>query len=481
VTVTAAAQVDPGKTASATIDLVASANARLRGRYAFSYQGFGLNEPSTCSGFFVADGAGAITSGVVDRTWLYPPGGNLLNEPFLGGTYYVLPDGRGIMNWSFGFGSVTFSFILDATGERAFLQPFYDTTTKMTGIILRQDNAPFSNSAIAGDYVFLFNGTDNNSQRIAAVGRLQANGSGNATGNIDINNGATLKTNLGMTATYTVGANSRGTMAITIPTLGTFSYSLYVVSQGRFFLQSIDTVTGSAPMLAGEVLKQSGGPFSNASLNGTSVFDLIGRPGSNQALVSVGLLTADGNGNITGVADINNNNSISANIPYTATYNIDANGRGTLASATLPDMIFYLVRPGTALLMEAPGSDVQAGSFEPQSPLPYGNAFLIGQYASSGSTPPPYANNATVTGTVVWSVPGSYTHTVDINSTSGGLVSGATGSGTTSVAPNGRVVVSSGGGTAYMYLISPVKYVEILGTGFPTSPDDQKHLYKAEQ
>lgn len=481
VAVTATSKVDPGKSASATVDLVDSANARLKGRYAFLFQGYGLNEPGGVSGFFIADGAGNITDGRFDRTWLYPPGGNLTDASILGGAYLVSSDGRGFMTWNFIQGTVTFAFVLNATGEKAFLQSFYDTSTKNTGTFLRQANAPFSNSAIQDNYVLLFNGTDNNSQRIASVGRLQADGNGNVTGNLDINDGASLHNYPGMTATYSVGANSRGTMTITVPALGTFSYALYVVSQDRFFLQSIDPVTGSAPFLAGEVIKQSGGPFSNASLNGTSVFDLVGRPGPNQAKVSIGLLTGNGSGNITGVADINNNNVISANTSYTATYTIDSAGRGTLASSTLPGMIFYMVRPGAALLMEAPGSSVQTGSFEPQSPLPYSDALLIGQFANGTSMPPPYANNAAVTGAVTWSVPGIDTYTDDINSTVGGLVT-SPGSGKTSVASNGRVIVSgTGGGTAYQYMISPVKYVLILGAGLPTDPDDQKLLFRAEQ
>lgn len=481
VTVTARPQADPGKSSSAAVTLLESSYARLTGRYAYYYQGYGLNEPGTCSGYFVADGFGHITGGVLDRTWLYAPGVNLADEPIPGGTYSVYPDGRGTMTWNFPFGAVTFSFALNAAGETGLFQAFYDSSTKTTGTFVRQDDPPFSASDIQGDYVFLLNGTDNDSVRMAALGRISADGGGTLTGTLDVNYGTSAQTGLGLTGSYAVGSNGRGTATLTIGTLGTFSYALHAVSGDRFILQSIDTVMGDVPMLGGWALKQSGGPFSKASLHGTAVFDLIGRPGPDQARVSVGLMIPDGNGAVTGIADINNNNVISANTPFTATYDIGANGRGTLASSVLPDSIFYLVRPNTGLLMEAVGSPVQTGSFEPQSAMTYGDEVLIGQYVSGGSTPPPYFNNGTVTGVVTWNTPGSYTHTIDINSTTGGLVSGSSGSGTTSVAANGRVVVSSGGGTAYMYLVSPVKYVEILGTGFPTSPDDQKHLYKAEQ
>jgi hypothetical protein len=74
-----------------------------------------------------------------------------------------------------------------------------------------------------------------------------------------------------------------------------------------------------------------------------------------------------------------------------------------------------------ALLLETAGSTVQVGSFEPQLPLTYNNALLIGQFIGAGPTPPPY-------GIVSYDGTGIYTATLDINSATAGLVSGVSSS-----------------------------------------------------
>ena len=489
VTVTATSQADPGKSASATVELVASAdsyaNGQLNGTYAFFYQGFGANVPGQCAGIFSADGHGNITYGVLDRTWPNSVGGNLVSQPFTG-AYTVGNDNRGTMSWSGIWGVVTFAFALNATGDKATMQAFFDSaSTHMLGTFVKQDLSSFNNGGLQGDYAFQLLGNDSTYGRQAGVGRLHADGNGNITaGNIDLNDGVTVTSNTTFTGSYSVSLNSRATVSLTVSGVGTLNYVAYVISAKEFFLFSIDPITSNTPMMGGTAYLQSGGPYSNTSLNATTVFDLLGMPAANQPRVSIGLLTGDGNGHITGIADVNNNNTMSLNAAYTANYAIDASGRGTVTSSSgaLPSMIFYLVSPNKALLMEAPGAGASVGMLEPQVQLPYGNALLIGQFASGGPNPPPYAANGTVTGTVLYDGLGSYMVTIDINSVSGGLVSPSSTNNPYSVAANGRVVYTPmGGGAAYAYLISPVKYVEILGTGFPTSTDDQKHLYISEQ
>ena len=486
VTVTATSQADPGKSATATVELVPADNAKLNGHYAFFYQGFAANVPGQVIGTLVADGHGNITSGICDRTWPTSAGGNLINAPFTG-TYTVGPDNRGTMSFNGSWGVVTFAFALNATGDKAFMQPFFDSaSTHMMGTLVKQDDSAFNNLAINGNFAFQLLGADSTYARRATLGRIHADGSGNITaGNMDINDGATVTNNTGILGTYTVAANSRDLMDLHVPGLGVFRYVIYVISSDRFFMSSIDTIAPGSPMLGGEAFEQTGGPFSLASLNTTTVFDLLGGiPASKQAKASIGLLTADGKGNIAGVADINNNNTLTLNTSYTATYSIDTTGRGfiTTNSVTFPSAIFYLVNPNKALLLEAPGATVQVGSFEPQTQLPYSNALMTGQFISGGPNPPPFAANGTVTGTVWYDGAGNLGATIDINSVSGGLVMGTGPAGNCTTAANGRAVINSfGGGGAYMFLISPVKYVEILGIGMPTSQDDQKHLYKTEQ
>jgi hypothetical protein len=434
---------------------------------------------------FVADGDGNITSGVIERTWPDSVGGNLSNVPFTG-TYAMYNDSRGSMTFSGTFGDVTYAAALNAAGDKAFMQAWFDSaTTHVMGTFEKQDPSALNNGGINGDYVFQLAGNDSTYARQSAVGRLHADGNGNITsGNLDLNDGVNVTQNIGFTGSYSVASNGRTTITLTVSGVGTLNYVGYVISANKFYLMSSDTITASTPVMGGTAYLQNGGPFSNASLNTTTVFDLLGMPAANAPRVSIGLLAGDGKGNITGITDVNNNNTMTLNASYTATYAIDSTGRGTImsTSAAVPSMIFYLISRNKALLMEAPGAGSALGMLEPQAPLPYGNALLIGRFVSGSSNPPPYAANATVTGRVDYDGVGSYSLTLDICSVSGGLVSPSSAGNQYSVSSSGRIVPTPvGGGTAYAYMISPVKYVEILGTGAPTAPDDQKTMSVNEQ
>jgi hypothetical protein len=479
VTVTVTSQVDPGKSASATVEIMPDYNSKLNGTYSYLYQGFALDVPGITCGTFTADGQGHITYGVTDRTWLDYVGGNLLNASFTG-TYSIGYDNRGTLYLSSAaFGSVTLAFVLDAAGDMCFIQPFFDVSTRLLGTFVKQDVSVFDNSGVQGDYVFQWLGATYGSNRLGALGRLHTDGFGNiSSGTLDINDGTSAQTGLGLTGTYSVSGNGRGTLTLTISSLGTFHYVIYVLTSDSFFMSSTDDVTSTVPMWSGTALKQSGGPFSNASLLGTGVFDLLGRPAADQATASVGLMTSDGNGGITGLADINTNGALSANTAYLGTYSIGVDGRGTFSSSTLPGMIFYIVSPGKAFLMEAPGAAVQLGSLEPQVQLTYGTGALLGQFVE-GTGVPPYAANQVLTAVLWYDSAGNISWDADVNSSVGGLVSG-TGSGVVaSVAANGRGVLTDAfGNHGYLYLVSPLKFVEIQGPIPQQTMPDQNLLFR---
>jgi hypothetical protein len=484
VTITATSQVDLGKSAISTVKIVPFENAKLSGTYGFLYQGFSLNAPAQVAGTLVADGQGNITIGVFDRTWPASAGGNLLNQNFTG-TYSVTPDNRGTMTWTGTWGTVEFSFAINGNGDKAFLQTFYDSNTRMTGTMFKQDTSAFANSAVQGDYVLQLCGTDDTGDRVASLGTLHADGSGHITaGNLDINDGSSILSNLSFTGTYSVHSNSRGTLSLTISSLGTFNYSIYVIAADRFLVTSTDTISTNASMLSGPARKQSGGPFSLASLSGTSVFEMHGTPSSTAAQVDVGLLTSDANGHITGVYDENKNNgaNYTANTAFTATYTMASNGRGTLTSSTIPDGIFYLVSPNVGLFLQEPAGAVLAGSFEPQTAITYSNATLIGPF-SFGIVSQLLNNIISTTGVTYYDGAGYFTATEDDNAPSIGLMGSGQGGGTYVVGANGRAYFApNGGGSAVSYMVAPTRNVEILGP-YPSNipPDDRTMLSFVEQ
>jgi hypothetical protein len=480
VTVTVTSQVDPSKTATSVVTLRSSSLGKLNGVYAYLYQGFVLNAPATTAGVFVADGQGNLSQGVGDRTCPDSVGGNLTSASFTG-TYQVGADNRGFL-YLHGpaIGDVTLAFALDAAGDMAFVQPFMDASTRLLGRFVKMDLPVPDNSAIQGDYVFQWLGADVNGNRLGALGKLHANGYGTiTTGSVDINDRTSVQQDLALSGTYSVSLNGRATMTLTVASVGTIHLLAYVLAPDRFFMTSIDPVTTTAPMWSGTAFEQSGGPFSNASLQGTGVFDLLGRPATAQAVTSLGLMTGDANGNLSGLFDSNTNGTVTTSASYAATCSIRSDGRGALTSTTIPNLEFYLVSPGKALLMGSGGVAVDLGFLEPQAAMAYSTPALAGQYAESAPTAPVHPAHLTLTAAASYDASGDFTYNMDVNSSVAGLVS-AWGNGlVTSMAANGRGVLGdSAGNHSYLYMISPMSFIVLEGYIPQQTMADQNLLYR---
>ncbi len=479
VTVTATSDVDPARSATATVRILSGNAGKLNGAYAFLYQGFALGAPGATAGMFVADGQGHLTYGISDRAWPDAVGGNIVGARFTG-TYAIGDDNRGLLSLhSATFGDVTLAFALNAAGTEAFVEPFFDAGTRLLGTLVKLDLAALDNSAITGDYAFQWLGADAAGNRRGALGQLHADGYGAITaGRLNVNDGTSVLEDLSLTGTYSVSGDGRGTMTLVVPTVGTIHLVAYALTKDRFFMLSIDPVSASVPMWSGPALAQDGKPFSNASLQGTGVFDLLGRPAATQARTGIGLLTSDVGCSVSGVLDTNVNGTVATDTPYTGTCSIRPDGRGTLTSATLPPMIFYVVSPGTALLMGAPGAAVDLGVLEPQLPAPYNPTALVGRFAEGASVPPPYDGNLVLTGVVLSDPSGGFTWTLDVVSSTSGLSSGGSTALVSSVGAGGHGVLTDGSGNrSYLYMMSPMSVVVMEGYVPQQAMVDQNLLY----
>jgi hypothetical protein len=128
---------------------------------------------------------------------------------------------------------------------------------------------------------------------------------------------------------------------------------------------STGTATGQADLQDPTFFKVSG-------LSGTYVFDFGGVHGSS-TLSQIGEFTSDGLGNITsGLMDTNDGGVISPQVPFTGSFVVNSNGRGTATFGTL-NFSFYIVSRGSAKFV---GTDSQttvgavAGVTTQQSPSP---------------------------------------------------------------------------------------------------------------
>ena len=478
--VTATSVVDPGKSARAEVTLQSANNAAISGAYVHLNRGHSLGFWGVSGGAFMADGAGSL-SGVLDRGVSASWGGSLVNLAHTG-RYALGNDYAGDLTLELPGGDNAWRMTVNAAGNRFYMQPVFGTDTRATAEVYKQDPAAFTNSAVNGTYVFRLDGNDVAGTRIANIGRFTANGAGViSNGVLESNEGGAAGTTT-FTGSYNVAANGRAPMQITTPSR-TFGFAMYVISADMLMIISNDEVVAGVPARIGLALRQSGGPFGVASLSGSHVFELAGRNAATAAIATVGRLVSDGAGAITGQFDRNDNyvNAVGANLA--ATYTVDADGRGTISSTTLPNMVFYLAGPGKALLMETPNARAQTGTLERQLAAPYSTANLIGEFAQ-GMFPPALLSSLSVTARVVYDGAGSETSRQDVNAALPcGLSIGGTTTAPYSVSSTGRISILDGGGTplAAGYLMTPGRYVLVLQRASGGACDEVVHHYVAEQ
>jgi len=304
-------------------------------------------------------------------------------------------------------------------------------------------------SKITGDYAWGFYGSDMNGARMAAVGRMHANGVATlSAGEMDTNQGVrTQFTGSFIFSSATGSANGRGTMSIAVPNPGggtsTFPATFYAVNANRIFFFISSQVGLDSPLLLGEIRRQSGVPFSSSSLNGAAVFysnDLSDSPGTTKAII--GQFAANGSSSMNGEMAISDGGTPTPKALFTATYSISINGRSLFDSADIGGRaIFYLTGQNTAFLLW-PGAGL--GMIEPQT-LPVGGlktSDLAGRYLVAG-TQVPVSSGSAFSGYVDIDGAGNWTSTVDISSQFNSVVD-LTNAGLVSVssATTGRVTMT---------------------------------------
>jgi hypothetical protein len=365
-------------------------------------------------------------------------------------------------------------------------------------------------SLLLGDYAFGLSGFDSSGNPAFVGGVFTASGtagSGNFTaGTLDMNLNAGVQSNLSFTtgSQYNLGQDGtggyRGCMTI-VTSAGTQHYAFSVDAVGAITANvasdghMIDFDT-TGPFTGGILRQATSSAFSNSSITGSWTFGISGPKNASSCSHSVcggkfaaaGVLTFSGS-NVSGVADSNDNgytdNSSVFKAPYPTTaagitlssgpYNIGSNGRGTLTftpagGSSTVDFFVYVVSSSEVLLL---GADSQATN----------DSYVGRAFKQSGTF-----NNSSLSGNHIIYASGVSTSTSGGSSTEFDLVSttGTTfsfqgyqndagslsdpttnsGSGTFSVASNGRVTL-----TCAACGNLPVIYLFSANTGFFLNSD----------
>ena len=441
-------------------------NTLLSGNYALMLNGWSSATTAYASvGSFAADGAGHISSGILDvsdQGSTSGPG----NGTFTG-TYCVGSNNLATVNLTYGGGlggTGTFEAALDASDGNGHIISYDSDNAKVSGLLRKQTTSAFSTGSIKGNYAFGLVGADQSASRFAVAGEFNSNGDGFVSGEDDVDDNGTLNTEQTFQASdFTVASTGRGTLTTTSNT-GNMNMVVYVVSPSELLMMAVDTEI--PPMIqAGQVLQQSG-TFTDQSLDGVSVYETEALGGGPTPAASAGLFTGDGNGSFTVSLDDNQGGTMGT-FSASGNYNVSTNGRMTLTNVVITgggsstdNPVFYLVTTNQAFVVGT-GAGAEFGVITPQTGSNFNNSSLSGNYL--GGSQPPVSANVDEEADYVSAASGTLTGTSETNG-SGGPSSSAINQ-TYVVSSNGRVVVSkSAVEQEILYIISTSQVVALSAT-----------------
>lgn len=477
-TITAVSHADATKSGTTHVTIVDLKNALLKGPYSFEISGpDSTGAMRAAIGYLNFDGNGNFAA-MLDLNFSTLTAGAETAVQY-SGTYAVGQDNRGKMTFTFS-PALTFVFTLNDTANDAKLIEFDTRGTHYVGSMQKQTPTDFDISKLAGDYAFSLYGVTMNGTAQVAIGRFHSDGAGNLSGG-EVDSEEALQsplhlTNLTGSASVSDPTRGRGTLTLSEPGTVLAHFSFYMTSAGDIYLLSTDPVPSDNPLLVGRVLSQSGGPFSNASLNGPSVFGNWGQTFNDltSSCLEVGQWSATASTNsLIGIYDQICTAIVSPGVPLTATYSIAANGRGTFSNNSLPVDVFYMIAKNKAFLM---WSGDTIGMAEPQQITTFNNSLLSGKYRI-GPVSMPKPGSDTSQGYLVSDGNGNLTGMEDVFGQN--LIS-FTLTGDYTVDSSGRTLVTFTSPETFHYVAYPVSTARLIGMSIETG-DNQPNLISLDQ
>ena len=351
-----------------------------------------------------------------------------------------------------------------------------------------------NNANLKGNYALMVNGWKTTNDATSAVGSFVADGAGNiSSGSLDSSdqiNGPTTGT---LTGTYCVNSDNLALLTVT-PTGGstlTLAAALDT-SDGNGHIISYDP--NNTEVVSGLLRKQTTSAFSTSKISGNYAFGFVGADQGSNRFGIAGEFNSNGSGTLTGSADYDDScsgNGCSGNV---GTTNLSASdfsvvssttGRGTVSMfVSAPDVtvnfVFYVVSSTELVMMAADNTEspsmIMAGQVLQQSGT-FTDASLNGisvielqGVGNNGGSPQATAGFVTTNG--------SGTISIDADQNQGGTMGTICGSGTYSVATNGRMTLTSftqcggGGGGGH----NPVFYLVAKNQAFVTGTDNSVTL-----
>lgn len=349
---------DTGAAGSGTFDLQSSSAfslSSLSGKFAFAWNGSdsggnplsGIGEVSLSSGS--ASGAADINDA------------GAYSQVTATGTLQS-PDANGHGTASFTYGTTALTYAYDIISANRILLIEMDTTAGTVGEADLQSATFAGLTSLSGSYAFFLNGM---SQGFGMVGQITTDGGGNISSSDSVENNFGALASGTFPGNYTflptvagVTVNGRFVLTATEPSLAADNFVVYLVSPTQAFIMETD----SDQLTFGELLTQTGSPYSSASLNGNYGLNVTGLDGNGIEADIVGQFDSSGNSTLaSGTLDINDEDLTTPTIANSAisggSYSVTntATGHGTVsftAAGAAFEFAYYFVSPTEAFMVQ---------------------------------------------------------------------------------------------------------------------------------
>lgn len=309
--------------------------ASLNQPYVFELNGFDVSgKRVTYAGRFVGDGAGNITSWLLDKN----DNGVATATSGSSGTYTVGSNGVGMLSLTGTGAPLNLSLYLKNSDE-IFLSvsdPLI-TNASAAGVAESQDpNQLYDSTTFKGVSVFYVTGVASNPAQGRVFGGLATtDGAGSLSGSFDQNNAGVIASNVSYTGTYTAAGSGRYTINISaIP------FVMYAITANKGFLLD----QASPAVLSGILEPQTTNPITAGTIGGTFV-QTAQQVSTAAAQDTVAALMLNGGaGTISGTQD-ETDGTESPNQPVAGTYSVSSNGRGSfdLTSPATSTGVLYVI------------------------------------------------------------------------------------------------------------------------------------------
>lgn len=472
VTVTAISHANSTASDSTFVTILGLHNSLLNGAYTFELSGPDADgKMAAMVGVLVFDGKGRLT-GIMDSNSI--AAANPMTTEFTG-SYTIGQQNVGRMTIDI-LPSLTLSFTINEEGTDAKLIEWDTRGTRFSGLLQKQTASDLGLDHFAGDYAFSCSGNLMGGERMAAIGRFHAGGNGTiidgAFDTKEVGEVAISLSGLTGTVTMTHPAFGRGLFAMTQSGVPLIHFAYYMTNANDIFFVSFEPVPADNPVLVGRLLRQSGGPFSNASLEGPSVVGLAGNGADYPSNTS--LLVGQWNANssthmLSGKQDLITDGVVTQNQPLSASYSISSNGRGTFSGSTMFADVFYMIAQNKAFLLQAWGQEVMLGMAEPQTVTIFDNTLFSGKYRIGPISMARWGGALSQGFILADGTAGTFTGAEEVMDQENVDV---TFEGNYSVAADGRTLITITGTEPFHYVAYPVSNARFIGMSI--QPGDAK-------